>query len=297
MQSAKKFNILRQIRLSIQADEHNEGRQFLRFRRSWLRDPGFGWNPPAIQLRNSFLGVIEPEVLNGQPARRRNRGWRGRLSAYGRKCELPLSLVKQQANGKINGQPCEGDCGQHCPEQPAARDRRLSVRVRAAICGTLIRSWVARWRMRDWIRFWRAMPGWVGNLCHKIDSSTHVAEFSSPARLSIGAICVHNGMSEPFQYPEKPLDRGKMRTAAQRKEAARSGPLSGCGGRRDSVSHACWQGSGSRGLQVHLTTGLRRRFGERAVMDGEERQFEPVGNTGLVIDVTEVVLDHLLGRA
>src|SRR5258708_8712280 len=38
-------------------------------------------------------------------------------------------------------------------------------------------------------------------------------------------------------------------------------------------------------------------FVQDAVVNGEQRQFQPVRHTNLVVDVAQVVLDHLLGRA
>ena len=43
--------------------------------------------------------------------------------------------------------------------------------------------------------------------------------------------------------------------------------------------------------------GGRGGFGQDVVMDGEERQFEPVRNADLVVDVAKVVLDDLLCSA
>src|SRR5580765_7661578 len=45
--------------------------------------------------------------------------------------------------------------------------------------------------------------------------------------------------------------------------------------------------------------GIRYRGGgfvQDAVVDGEQCQFQPVGNADLVVDVAEVVLDDLFGR-
>jgi len=36
-------------------------------------------------------------------------------------------------------------------------------------------------------------------------------------------------------------------------------------------------------------------LGEHAVMNGEERQFKPVADTGFIVDRAKIVLDHLLG--
>src|SRR5437016_3928164 len=36
-------------------------------------------------------------------------------------------------------------------------------------------------------------------------------------------------------------------------------------------------------------------FVQNPMMDGEQRQFQPVRNADLVIDVAQVILDHLLG--
>src|ERR1700675_2698352 len=48
-----------------------------------------------------------------------------------------------------------------------------------------------------------------------------------------------------------------------------------------------WDGCGCRG---------GRGFVQDAVMNGEQRQFQPVRHTDLVVDVAQLVLDHLLGR-
>jgi len=36
---------------------------------------------------------------------------------------------------------------------------------------------------------------------------------------------------------------------------------------------------------------------QNAVVDGEERQFQPVGDTDFVIHVAQIILDDLLGRS
>src|SRR5271170_2021974 len=50
------------------------------------------------------------------------------------------------------------------------------------------------------------------------------------------------------------------------------------------------------GLQDQIS-GCCRRFCEHAMVDGEERQLQPVGYPGLVVDAAQVVLDNLLGRS
>jgi hypothetical protein len=51
---------------------------------------------------------------------------------------------------------------------------------------------------------------------------------------------------------------------------------------------------GSGGLHLEEVAGAGGCFGEDSVVDGEEGEFEAVGDAGLVVDVAEVVLDDLL---
>ena len=49
---------------------------------------------------------------------------------------------------------------------------------------------------------------------------------------------MNNWMSEPFAYPDKPLDRGKVLTAEELKKAGQLCALSRRGWRRDRLAHA-----------------------------------------------------------
>src|SRR5882724_3715250 len=48
-------------------------------------------------------------------------------------------------------------------------------------------------------------------------------------------------------------------------------------------------------LWLRSSRSCRSRLIQDPVMDGKQRQFQPVRHADLVIDVAQIVLDHLLG--
>ena len=59
---------------------------------------------------------------------------------------------------------------------------------------------------------------------------------------------MNNWMSDPFPYPEKPIDRGKVLSKEDLEKAGRICALRGCGRRRHRVSHAAGNGSSGGGM-------------------------------------------------
>ena len=71
---------------------------------------------------------------------------------------------------------------------------------------------------------------------------------------------MNNWMSEPFEYPEKPLDRGKVLTAEELKKAGQLRALPRRGWRRDRLAHAAGD-SASQGGVLYARLGAQRRGG------------------------------------
>ena len=61
---------------------------------------------------------------------------------------------------------------------------------------------------------------------------------------------MNNWMADPFAYPDKPIQRGKVLTAEDLEQAGRLRALRGCGWRRRRLSHASGNQS-SRGILFH----------------------------------------------
>ena len=69
---------------------------------------------------------------------------------------------------------------------------------------------------------------------------------------------MNNWMSEPFEYPDKPLDRGKVLTAEDLEAAGRLCPLSRCGRRRHRLAHAA-RNAPPQGRLLHPRLRTQRR--------------------------------------
>ena len=50
-------------------------------------------------------------------------------------------------------------------------------------------------------------------------------------------------------------------------------------------------------MQVHLTASHGRGVGKRPMMNGKQGQFQPIRDACLVIDIAQVIFDHLFGGA
>ena len=138
VQRLEGVNVAGQIRMPVRAEENRELRK-RRCRRGW------SGNPPPIQSLHTFIGRVETNLCDGKSAVCGD-GRCIRLKCFRREeSELPLALIKEQADGEIERDAGSRQDAQDCLDQPAPTD---DFRVIELMGGILMRchiavSWVA----------------------------------------------------------------------------------------------------------------------------------------------------------